>query len=214
MIILNYYNIFKQVPTKHPKMYGFKKFKTKIHILYNKLEIRFRKKSYSPKVFCVGYSKTGTTSLGKSFEMLGFRNCSYYHKGWTIYYPNKQYEKIINYAAKFDSFDDLPWLTPIMIPKLDKAFPNSKFVYLIRDEKSWKNSYYNFNFKKFGTYPDDVEAAWQKFNRHKKFVFGYFENRPKDFIVLDVRDKLGFKKLADFLGKTTTREEFPHYNKT
>jgi hypothetical protein len=29
-----------------------------------------------------------------------------------------------------------------------------------------------------------------------------------------VRDKKGFKKLAEFLGKQTTREEFPHFNKT
>ena len=43
----------------------------------------------------------------------------------------------------------------------------------------------------------------------------YFRDRPANqFIILDVRDKKGFKKLAEFLGKQTTREEFPHCNKT
>ena len=112
------------------------------------------------------------------------------------------------------TFDDIPWLKEDMIPILDKTFSNSKFIYLTRDETSWKKSFYNWRFKRIGKYPD-LDKAWVAYKKHEKFVYEYFKDRPSsEFIVLDVRDEKGFKKLADFLGKKTTIEKFPHYNKT
>jgi len=188
--------------------------KREIRIFLGELAIRLRKPSYTGKVFCIGYNKTGTTTVGKSFELLGYRNSSFNSKVWKQYYAKGEIDKILKYTAKFDSFDDLPWLKEDMIPVLDKTFPNSKFVYLTRDEKSWKKSYYSWRYKVFGQYPD-VEKAWEQYKKHERFVHEYFKDRdPGDFIVLDVRDEKGFKKLADFLGANTNIEKFPTYNKT
>jgi len=45
-------------------------------------------------------------------------------------------------------------------------------------------------------------------------VLNYFKNRSEqEFIILDIKDPEGFKKLGLFLGKTTSRDGFPHFNK-
>ena len=74
------------------------------------------------KIFEIGVLKTGTTSLGRAFEILGFthQGCSfiamdkYYksdefktHKGyWWKRPPDKTIFDIID---KYDSFEDNPW---------------------------------------------------------------------------------------------------------
>ncbi len=181
---------------------------------YRDSKVWLKKPSYSSKVFCIGYNKTGTTSVGMSLAMLGYDNCSFNKKVWRNYYKSNRIVKILRYTARFDSFDDLPWLKEEMIPILDIAFPNSKFIYLTRDEESWKKSLHSWKFKVTNTYPD-IEKSFQDFKSHEKFVLEYFKNRPaQDFISLDVKDKQGFKKLADFLGKTAPSDAFPHFNKT
>ena len=65
-----------------------------------------------------------------------------------------------------------------------------------------------------GEFPD-VDEAYQNYLNHRKFVLDYFKDRSKeDFIVLEIVDEMGFKKLADFLGKTAPHDNFPHFNQT
>lgn len=170
--------------------------------------------SYSNKVFCIGFNKTGTTSLGRSLKMLGYNNTSFNKRVWRKYYHEKKFEKIIDYMSKFESADDLPWLKEDLIPLLDEKFPNSKFIYLDRDEESWKKSMYKWTFKKTGIYPD-IDSKIEEFRNHKSFVLDYFKDRlDDDFIRLDIKDPDGFKKLAVFLGKPIIRNDFPHFNDT
>jgi len=103
--------------------------------------ISARPERYGPKVFCVGYNKTGTTSLGKSLEMLGYHNTSFERTVWREYYLKGRIDKVVRFAAKFDSADDLPWLKEDLIPVLDEIFPGSKFIHLERDEVSWCKSF-------------------------------------------------------------------------
>ncbi|MFK7848120.1 MAG: sulfotransferase [Rhodothermales bacterium] len=116
--------------------------------------------------------------------------------------------------AKFDSFDDLPWLKEDMIPVLDQAFPNSKFIYLTRDENSWQKSFGNWTFKMTGVYPY-IEKGLSEYRNHKEYFLKYFDNRPEQgFLIFDVQDEFGFKKLAEFLGKTAGADKLPHFNMT
>lgn len=167
---------------------------------------------YSSKVFCIGYNKTGTTSVGKAFEMLGYRNSSFNKKNWNNY-KKGDISSVLKYTSKFDSFDDLPWLKEDMIPLLDKTFPNSKFVYLEREEEEWKQSFFTWRMKVFSSCPD-MEIALSNFRKHQKFVLEYFKNRAGDFLIINVSDENSFVKLADFLEKKTEFKKMPHVNKS
>lgn len=180
-----------------------------------KIYLNTAKSEYNQKVFCIGFQKTGTTTLGRSLKILGFNHSSFDRTLFEEYYlKNRNIDKIIYYTSKFESFDDMPWSKIDMIPILDKTFRGSKYVYLKRDENSWKSSMYNWYYKKFGIYPD-VESRLREYKEHQEFVMKYFKNRiGKDLIILDIEDKKGFTKLANFLGKKAPSDFFPHYNKT
>lgn len=182
-------------------------------LFFKELRLVFRKADYGPKVFCIGYLKTGTTSVGKAMQSLGFKNSTYNKKLWRKSFPNKDYQTIFKYTAKYDSFDDLPWCKEELIPVLDEKFEGSKFVYMTRDEEGWKNSMKNWTLKNTGEVPD-LEKAWQDYLTHRKFVLDYFKDRPKDILILSIKDPMGLKKLGEFLGKTVPRDGFAHYNKT
>ena len=123
-------------------------------------------------------------------------------------------DKVLEYTRKFASFDDLPWLKEDMIPLLDQSFPGSKYIYLERDEVSWKKSLAGWGKVTFGK-EVDVDLGWQEYLRHRQFVLDYFGNRsPKEFLVLNVRDPAGFRKLAEFLGKAAPQDALPHSNRT
>jgi len=181
--------------------------------IVRKVILAISRPRYTSKVFCIGFNKTGTTSCGEAFKLLGYRHSSYNKRLYRQCYKNNKIVKVLQYAAKFDSVDDLPWSKEDMIPILDKVFPDSKFVYLVRDEESWKNSFRRSNIIK-GRYPD-VEKRLREYRKHREFVMQYFADKPKEqFLVLDVSKEGAFKELADFLGKIAPQEHFPHRNKT
>lgn len=185
-------------------------------VLYwrNSILLLLRKPNGGPKVFCIGYNKTGTTTIGRSLKLLGYSHSSFNRKVYRHYYLKGKIDKVLNYTSKFEAFDDLPWLNEDMIPVLDNKFPGSKFIYLTREEGAWKKSFYNWTFKVTGVYPDK-DKGWEAYKKHEAFVLEYFKGRSKeDFITLDVKDSQGFKKLANFLGKVVKQDNFPHYNKT
>lgn len=173
----------------------------------------FYKKRYNAKVFCIGFNKTGTTSFGAAMRQLGFRHASFSQQIWGLYKSNDIVD-ILQYTAKFESLDDLPWLKDDMIPVLDRVFPGSKFVYLERDEQSWMKSMNSWWYKIFGEYPD-LDAKLEEYRAHREFVYDYFKGRSSEsFIVLDVRDPEGYTKLGEFLGVPVPSASIPHLNKT
>lgn len=177
-------------------------------------KLNFVKPQYNDKVFCIGFNKTGTTSIGRALELLGYRNSSFNKIVWEKYYLKNKVDKVLKFTAKFDSLDDLPWLKEDMIPILDKTFPNSKFIYLTREEGAWKKSLYTWSYNRFGEHAD-IDNSLKEFRKHTEFVLDYFKERSKDeFIILDIKDPKGFKKLASFLGKTCSQDYFPHFNKS
>ena len=73
------------------------------------------------KVFCIGFHKTGTSSMAKAFQKLGYRVTG----PNSVRDPNigtnaiDMIEKLVN---DFDFFQDNPW--PILYRDLDKKYPN------------------------------------------------------------------------------------------
>lgn len=182
------------------------------NVLYN-LKVLLKKDKIGPKIFCIGYMKSGTSSFGLAMRKLGFDHSGFNAK---IYreYQKGNYKKVYAYINKFDSFDDLPWMETSFISILDDKYPDSKFIYLERDEKEWKSSFKRWS-EKLTDKKIDLEEWHSKFISHRLFVLNYFKDRiDKDFIILDISDPFGFSKLGKFLNMKTPQKKFPHINKT
>ena len=107
------------------------------------------KHANSPKIFGIGYNKTGTTSLEKAMRNLGYkvgdqRTAELLHKEWGV----RNFTPIIKYCKTAEFFQDVPFSKPFTFIALDQAFPNSKFILTIRDDpEQWYNSLIKFHTK-------------------------------------------------------------------
>lgn len=173
------------------------------------------------KVFCIGFHKTGTTSLGAALRVLGYKVTG--PKG--IQDPDiarNAVEIACKHVNKYDAFQDNPW--PIIYKDLDARYPGSKFILTLRNPESWIAS----QVKHFGrkntemrrwiyggaACPEGNEAVYVKrFEDHNKEVLAYFKDRPGDLLVIDLAKGDGWEKLCPFLNRPVPSEPFPHANK-
>lgn len=172
------------------------------------------------KVFCIGFHKTGTTSMKVALETLGYR----------VTGPNGVRDpeigkNVLSMASelvqRFDAFQDNPW--PVLYRELDRRYPGSKFILTLRDEESWIRSqvrHFGQNetpMRKWiygvGCPAGNEKAYLERFNRHNDEVVKYFADRPNDFLVMDLASGDGWSKLCPFLGLDIPREPFPHVNR-
>lgn len=164
------------------------------------------------KVFCLGWLKTGTTSFGHAMERLGFRHASWDPKVWR-WYLEGDLERILAYAADFDSFDDLPWNKVDLLPRLDEAFPRSRFVLLERTPSSWYRSSAEHN-RRLGEPVRRQGAAIRWFRGRSRRIRKRFRRQPERLLVMDLEAGDGYETLCPFLELEVLEEEFPHLNAT
>ena len=179
--------------------------------LYYK-SINLKKQKAPQKIFCIGFIKTGTKSLGQTLLDLGYDHLTY-NPYINNDFQNANTDKLLHLASKFESFDDIPWNDEKLIPALDKNFPNSKFIYLQRDENEWLDSFKNWS-DYLTSNEIDYTDWFNRFKAHKKFVEAYFKGREEDIIHINVKKKEDFNRLLGFLGKTSELTDFPHKNRT
>lgn len=175
-----------------------------------------------PKVFCIGFHKTGTTSLELALKKLGYRvKGSFGTKDPDI--ASKVHEMACAMVGDFDAFEDNPW--PILYRELDQRFPGSKFVLTRRPAENWIRS----QVKDFATtetpmrrwiYGDNAgcpagnEAIYiARYERHNREVQEYFAHRHNDLLIIDLPNDDGWSRLCPFLGHPVPNEPFPHANK-
>jgi hypothetical protein len=175
-----------------------------------------------PKVFCIGFHKTGTTSLELALRRLGYRVTGCFGtKDPDI--ANKVHDLAIARAERFDAFQDNPW--PILYRELDEAFPGSRFILTLRPADAWYRSQVK-DFARTETpmrrwiYGDDAgcpegnEAVYlARYERHNREVLDYFADRPGDLLVFDLPGGDGWPELCGFLGHDVPDAPFPHANK-
>ena len=184
------------------------------------------------KIFGLGFSRTGTTTLNETLNDMGYKIRHYPRprsaielaalRGGTInsQEPNTQY----------DGATDIP-----VIPfwkDVDKILSgNAKYIYTLRDKEEWltriekyfeekRNVSHLLGYEEimrktvYGDVFFDRKKYEQAWDRHDKEVREYCKNRPNDFLILDIlggSDKP--KKLYDFLEHNNPPEEFSHWNK-
>jgi hypothetical protein len=89
-----------------------------------------------PKVFCIGFQKTGKTSLESALKVLGYRVTSVFGRDLPIETLRRDYVRIgLQIARDYDAVQDMPW--PQMYRELDATFPGSKFILTWREPDRW-----------------------------------------------------------------------------
>lgn len=161
----------------------------------------FRKKN--PKIFCIGFNKTGTTSI----EVL-LKNCGVLVGNQrkaellTESYLKGDVSALIKYCRSARGFQDVPFSLPETYKVLDKFYPESKFILTVRDDpEQWYRSVTNFSKKLHGKMPDlddmkrfrYVNEGWAF--RVIKLVYG--DDIEKDWFNKEIRIQAYLKHIED-----------------
>ncbi len=166
------------------------------------------------KVFGIGMSRTGTTSLAIALRAVNYSS--------VIHYPTKKTLFAGQYSAAFD--------IPVAnyYKQLDKAFARSKFIYTVRDKDSWlasMDSYFarrgRFYSKQqymnrvllYGQYDFDRDVYSAAYDKHHNDVMQHFETRPNDLLVMDICGGDGWATLLPFLNINASVGGFPYKHK-
>ena len=178
------------------------------------------------KIFGIGLSKTGTTSLARALEILGYRtrDCM----GVTRYRQGDLTAIDLEEIDRYDAFTDTP--IPSFYRELDQRYPGSRFILTVREEEPWlascRKQFTERHAEKHNPatralfedlYGTDVfdEARFRE--GYRRFVAGvreYFKDRPDDLLVIDVTAGEGWEKLCAFLNKPVPDLPFPRANVT
>lgn len=153
--------------------------------------------SFSQKIFCIGANKTGTTSLKKSFEELGFiignqRQAELLSRDIIA----KDFTPLIDYCKNAQVFQDVPFSQNDVFKVLDNNFPNSKFILSIRDSsEQWYNSLINFHANMFG---NGEIPFWDTLINTRYVYRGWaYENMKEIFGLTDNDDPYDKEKLIN-----------------
>lgn len=172
------------------------------------------------KIFGIGFHKTGTTSLARALELLGF----------SVTGPNGVRDPdIANNAPllvrqlvhQFDAFQDNPW--PIFYRELYEMFPEGKFILTYRNPKKWIESQVR-HFGKAETpmrqwiygkgCPEGNEDIYlARYKKHNQDVADFFKKKNKKLLIMNLEENNGWQKLCPYLGVSQPTQPFPHANK-
>lgn len=166
----------------------------------------------APRVYAIGFNKTGTTSLHHIFTDLGYLS---FHG--TIWRRTRHLWLHFFYEAFCDG-------VPEDFRRLDAMFPGSKFILQVRNLDEWLDSRLEHITRLPNTGGRGRSADWtaddasviswvKKREAYHAEVLRHFADRPDDFLLVNyIRDADAAAKIAAFLGHPAPAEK-PHSNK-
>lgn len=104
------------------------------------------------KIFCIGYNKTGTTSLAKALRELGIM-VGVQRLGELLLHDwaRRDFRRLVRYCRTAQAFQDVPFSLPFTFQAVDQKFPGSKFILTVRNSpEQWYESLTRFHTAKFG----------------------------------------------------------------
>lgn len=104
------------------------------------------------KIFCIGFNKTGTTSLKVAMKDLGYVvGHQQTAEKMSVQWVKRDFSRLIKYCHSAEFFQDVPFSFPYTFIAMDQAFPHSKFILTIRDSpEQWYTSLTRFHAKLWG----------------------------------------------------------------
>ena len=183
------------------------------------------------KIFGIGLSKTGTSSLDRALNELGIPSIHYPHDP-TTYDELTRGEYRLSVLSTHQGVTDIP-VAPFY-PQLDQVWPGSKFILTVRETDSWLNSIENHwsfmrewadrdaYFRRFsefitacvyGAHAFQRERFLYVYRQHESAVRAYFDGREEDLLVFNVCGGEGWDQLCPFLDLPVPDRQFPHANR-
>lgn len=176
------------------------------------------------KIFGIGLSRTGTHSLNRVLNELGFRS---------IHFPDvsaniRSCDFNLDRFEPFDAMTDTPIAS--LFRELDVEYPNSKFILTVKDKEAWLASCQRYfalkDSKELGSSRQDENEFFRLFtygcigfdrlrfsgvyDDHHHAVQRYFSERPDDLLVVDVKEPDARNKIHRFLDAPPATEKMPH----
>ena len=175
------------------------------------------------KIFGIGLNKTGTTTLDKCGELLGYRvkGCD---KGLLQDWRDGNVQRLDSVISRYELFQDWPW--PLMYRYLDETYPGSKFILTTRiTDSAWLESLKKHSMRTkldhcrslaYGyEYPHENKTSHiDQYNSHNANVRQYFSNRSDDFLEICWEKGDGWSELCSFLNKEIPEAPLPHANRS
>lgn len=187
----------------------------------------YKTQFFPQKVFCIGWPKTGTTSITQALRTLGL--FSWHFSPWVIgcsSFSSDVSKVSLNFdsIAEYDAMADLPICA--LFRELDMSFPGSKFIFTTRPVGSWINSAISDIENSidrtgsmhaavrwaYGIDSIDREVFINRYTLHQKLVSEYFSGRS-DILVIELNEENPWQRLCDFLNLPIPDEPFPFLNR-
>ncbi|MDO6597679.1 sulfotransferase [Oceanihabitans sp. 2_MG-2023] len=129
------------------------------------------------KVFCIGFNKTGTTSLEAVLKGFGY-NIGDQTIGETLIksWYHRDFKDIIKLSKTATAFQDVPYSLPYTYLFLDRYFKNAKFILTERDSaEQWYKSIVKYHSKLWsnGVKAPTTEQLKNGNYRYKGFAYDY-----------------------------------------
>lgn len=188
------------------------------------------------RIFCIGFYKTGTTTLFEALKLLGYRTVngdkpgSYpgADDGATLIRQIDAGDFRLPTFDLFDAFTDNPYFR--IWREIHAQFPDARYILTVRDEQRWIDSCVRFYRNRrirpmrvwmFGQHADPSRSsasrqAWlDAYRAHNAAVREFFAGSPSDrFMELDLIARPRWDELCRFLARPVPALPFPHANPT
>jgi hypothetical protein len=188
---------------------------------------------YDGKIFCIGFYKTGTTSLFDALRVLGYDAVngdtpgSYpgADDGETLIRRIDSGDYRLPTFDMFDAFTDNPYFR--IWREIYSMYPDARYILTVRDEEPWIASCVRFYRNRrirpmrlwmFGRHADpsrdeDSRLAWlDAYRSHNRRVREFFASHPEQFLEFDPTRRPGWERLCAFLGAPVPARAWPHAN--
>jgi hypothetical protein len=191
------------------------------------------------RLFGIGLSRTGTTSLTRALGLLGFRAAHFPADPATqeavIDCVERDCPRLeLEILETVDAITDAP--AAARFEALDAAYPGSRFIHTVRDRETWLGSCRRYwpeeaepylrehaaeswadfitrmSYELYGDVAFDAERFAIAYDRHAMRVRRHFRDRPEAVLTLDITAGDGWAPLCGFLGLPAPPEPFPWEN--
>jgi hypothetical protein len=180
------------------------------------------------RIFGIGMQKTATNSLNRALIELGYDSAHWKSAHWArAIWEEMNNEGSSPTLERSYAVCDLP--IPNLFRELDVAYPGSKFILTIRNEEDWiksvrahwsdKNPFraqwdtdaftHRIHTETYGRRKFDEQVMRERYRKHNAEVLEYFQNRPRDLLVMDMSAEAGWYELCGFLRKPIPTLPYP-----